>query len=197
MATDIRDLDRRAVEACRSLVASVTDADLDRPTPCTSWRLHDLLEHLTAQHRGFAAAAAGHGGDLARWASRPSTAPVADHLTAADEVLAAFAEPGTLDRPFVLAEFDPTAPFPAATAISFHFLDYLVHSWDVATALGVSWEPDADLLQPALAVALTVPDGTERVEPDAAFAPGSDPGGAGAFDRILALLGRSPTWSPA
>ena len=80
-------------------------------------------------------------------------------------------------------------------AIGFHVIDYVVHAWDVARALDRSWAPDPDLLDPALAIALAVPNGAERREPGAAFAPGHDAGDdAATFDRILALLGRSPAW---
>ena len=56
---DVRELDRRAVRASVDMVAKVTIEDLGRPTPCAGWTLADLLAHMTAQHRGFAAAAEG------------------------------------------------------------------------------------------------------------------------------------------
>ena len=52
--------------------------------------------------------------------------------------------------------------FPAAQAISFHFIDYLVHGWDVARSLGVDYELEPDLLAAALPVAQAVPDGEPR-----------------------------------
>jgi uncharacterized protein (TIGR03086 family) len=199
MTQHIQTLDRRAVRASVDIVSTITDHDLVRPTPCAGWTLDDLLAHMTAQHHGFAAAAVGWGGDLARWAVPriPSTAPRHDYNTAADEVLAAFAEIGVLDRGFTLAELSPSAAFPAPMAIGFHFIDYIVHTWDVAASLGRRWEPDADLLEPALAITLQVPNGAERSAPGAAFAPGADlDRNAPPFTRILTLLGRDPEWSP-
>ena len=55
-ATDIRELDRRAVLASVEVVSRVTAADLGRATPCAGWTLGDLLAHMTVQHHGFAAA---------------------------------------------------------------------------------------------------------------------------------------------
>jgi gas vesicle protein len=43
-------------------VTQLTPADLTRPTPCAGWTLHGLLAHMTTQHYGFAAAAAGQEG---------------------------------------------------------------------------------------------------------------------------------------
>ncbi len=192
MTIDIRALDRRAVEASIAMVSQVTDADLDRPTPCDGWTVRDLLAHMAAQHRGFAAAADGRGGDLANWRVTPAADdPVREHNDAAAAVLRSFAADGLLDRDVSLAELSPTATFPAGMAIGFHFIDYLVHTWDVARSLGIDWQPDDDLLEPALAIARNVPNGPERLEPGAAFAPGDDPDPtAPTFERILTLLGR-------
>ena len=59
---------------------------------------------------------------------------------AAGRVQAAFAADGVLDRDFTLPEIDPAATFPAGLAISFHFIDYVVHGWDVARTLGLDYQ---------------------------------------------------------
>jgi uncharacterized protein (TIGR03086 family) len=194
---DFRELDARAVRASIEVVSEVTAADLGRPTPCAEWTLGDLLAHMTVQHNGFAAAAAGRGADPDVWrASAPSTDPVTEYAMAAELVIAAFAAAGTLERGFALPEIIPGVEFPGAQAISFHFIDYVVHGWDVARSLGLPYEVDADLVEAALPVAEAVPGGERRLRPRAAFRPGV-PGfaGSGPMDRILAMLGRSPDWS--
>ncbi|MDX8033391.1 TIGR03086 family metal-binding protein [Lentzea sp. BCCO 10_0856] len=185
---------RAAVLASVAVVAQVQAADLGRPTPCAEWTLADLLAHMTAQHHGFAAAARGRGGEHAAWEVRPAT--VAGYTAAAEDVLAAFAEPEVPQREFELPEFRPVSRFPAAQAISFHLIDYVVHGWDVARSLGLDHHLAPDLAGPALRIALAVPDGDNRLEPGAAFGPAlavdddADP-----LHRILALLGRSPEWT--
>ena len=62
---------RAVVNTSVAVVSHVQADDLDRPTPCAEWTLADLLAHMTAQYRGFAAAARGHGGDLTAWQVRP------------------------------------------------------------------------------------------------------------------------------
>ena len=88
-------------------------------------------------------------------------------------MLEAFGADGVLDREFALAEISPVLRFPAAQAISFHFIDYVVHGWDVARSLGVAYQPEPDLLAAALPVALAVPGGQARKRDGAAFDPGS------------------------
>jgi uncharacterized protein (TIGR03086 family) len=198
MSDDITRYDRQAVAASVEVVRHATPADLPRPTPCAGWTLDDLLAHMAAQHRGFAAAAGGNGADPATWAVDPDPGDrLAEYGRSADRVVAAFAAGGVLDRTFHLAGFPPPATFPGAVAIGFHTVDYVVHTWDVARALGRDWRPDPGLARRALVLAGQVPDGPPRLEPGAAFAPVlPSPDGAVDLDRVLALLGRSPGWSP-
>jgi len=193
---DIVALDAQAVRASVDLVAQATVADLSLPTPCADWTLRDLLTHMVAQHDGFAAASTGDD-DLARWQLRPlGDDPVVAYRIAADHVLAAFAADGVLGRTFPLPESTIGSHFSARQAISFHFIDYVVHSWDVARTLGLHLHFPPALLDVALRVAESVPDGDARLKPGAPFAPVIEWTGTSTLDRILALLGRSPTWQP-
>ena len=185
-----------AVRASEALVEQVRPEDLHRPTPCASWDLAALLAHMTAQHRGFAAAAAGGGASMEAWRAHPLGGdPAADYAHASALLIASFAAEDVLTKVFALPEFGAGVAVPGRQAISFHFIDYVVHGWDVARSLGVHFELPADLLRKAVPVAEAVPDGNRRLVPGAAFAPqrpaldDGDP-----LERILALLGRSPSW---
>jgi uncharacterized protein (TIGR03086 family) len=196
---DIVALDARVVRATVDVVSRAGPADLARPTPCADWNLGDLLTHMTAQHDGWVAAAAGDGGDLSRWQPGPPAAdPVQEYAAAAGRVLAAFGADGVLDREFALAELSPVLRFPAPEAISFHFIDYLVHGWDVARALGLDpsdYELESDVLTAALPVARAVPDGAPRKLGLVPFAPAIGVAeDHGVMDQIVAMLGRSPSW---
>jgi uncharacterized protein (TIGR03086 family) len=191
-------LDARAVRASVAVASKAGPADLARPTPCGDWTLAQLLAHMTEQHDSFAGAAAGNGADLsARRARPPAADPVAEYAAAADRVQRAFTAGGVLTRDFVLPEIDPGATFPGSLVIGGHFLDYVVHGWDVARTLGVDYELEPDLLAAALPIAEAVPDDETRLRPGAAFAPRvSPPEGASPLDHIVALLGRRPDWRP-
>ncbi|GHH48040.1 TIGR03086 family metal-binding protein [Lentzea cavernae] len=182
-------LHRTAVETSVEIVSQVSVDDLGRRTPCAEWTLSDLLAHMTAQHHGFAAAARGRGADLAAWEVRPG----ADYAEAAGDVLAAFAEPEVPQREFVLPEFQPVSRFPAIQAIGFHFIDYVVHGWDVARSLGADYDLAPELAEPALRIALSVP-GAGRLEPGAPFGPALEVEDSDPLRRVLAALGRSPDW---
>lgn len=191
----VRDLDRAAVLAAAEVACRIRPADLDRATPCDGWTLADLLAHLSVQHRGFAAAARGEGGDPARWVPRPPAPdPVADFLAATAEVLAAFGADGVGVAPFRLPEISATMEFPAAQAMRFHFIDYVVHAWDLARSTGTTLDLDHSVLTAAWEVAQQVP-GTSRGRPGSPFAPRVPvPPGAPLLDQIVALLGRSSNW---
>ncbi|MVU75636.1 TIGR03086 family protein [Nocardia sp. ET3-3] len=192
--TELIELDARAVRVSISVVSCLTPAQLDAPTPCVGWTLRDLLEHMIVQHKGFAASAHGEG-DIALWKPQPlSDDPIAEYRAAAEQVLAAFAEPGVLERQFPLPEVRGGIVIPAPLAISFHFIDYVVHAWDVARALGATVEFEDDLLSAGLPVAEAVPRGADREQPDASFAPVIEAPDATGLDRILTVLGRSPRW---
>jgi uncharacterized protein (TIGR03086 family) len=186
---------RQSVEIVRHAGAD----DLRRPTPCAGWALSDLLAHMTAQHRGFAAAATGAGFDLAPWTAHEfGDDAVAQYSAAADDVLAAFAPVQVATQAFALPELTTTRTFPAGLAIGFHLIDYVVHSWDVAVTLGIPFDPEPELLEVALPIALAVPDGPLRLEARSAFRPALAPtDSTSTMDRILAMLGRSPAWTAA
>ena len=197
---DPRSVHRIAVTATVEIVSGVTAADLDRPTPCAGWNLADLLTHMTVQHRGFAAAARGAGADLALW--EPATVaeavcadPNGAYAAAAAEVLAAFAVDGVLDATFALPEFGQDAAVPGAMAIGFHFVDYVVHGWDVARSIGAPFTLPAEVIDAVLPLAFAVPDGEFRDMDNSPFARAvAQPDDATDLERVLRHLGRSPAW---
>jgi uncharacterized protein (TIGR03086 family) len=176
------------------IVAMIHDDQWDAPTPCAEWTLRDLLTHMTTENRGFAAAAAGETTSRTAWADRPSGPdPRRDYAESADEVVAAFAAAAP---EFWLPNISATRRFPADQAIGFHLLDYVVHSWDVAAALGRTIALEDDLVAAAQQVAdRDVPDNERRRRPGAGFAPPVDGADAGhPLRRLLAFLGRDPDW---
>ncbi|MEW2126608.1 TIGR03086 family metal-binding protein [Streptomyces sp. NPDC127037] len=192
---DIIRLDRIAVLASVRLVDRAGPGDWSLPTPCDRWTLRALVEHMGGQHLGFAAAARGEGDDAAAWEPRRAgDDPAAWYRGTARTVLDAFARPEASQRRFTLPEISTEATFPAATAMGFHFLDYVVHSWDVAATLGLPLALPDDVVEAALPSALRVPGGPAREGPDAAFRPALPVAEGGPLPRVLAALGRSPDW---
>ncbi|MEV0175566.1 TIGR03086 family metal-binding protein [Streptomyces sp. NPDC050803] len=189
---DVVELDRVAVREAVRLVESARDGDWERDSPCAGWTLRRLVAHMAAQHGGFAAAARGTGDDLAQWAEPEDMRdPAAVHRAAAADVLDAFAEPGAVEREFILPELG--GPFPGRLAIRFHLVDYVVHAWDVAATVGVGLDLPDEVVAAALEVARRVPADPASRGPGSAFAAALDvPSGAGPLEETLRLLGRSP-----
>lgn len=193
---DVIELDRIAVHEASRVVELARDGDGDgdweRDTPCAGWTLRRLVAHMAAQHHGFAAAAHGSGAETTHWREPDDMSdPARVHRAAATAALAAFAEQGVQEREFMLPELG--AGFSGRVAIGFHFIDYVVHAWDVAATLGVGLDLPDDVLVAALALARRVPTDPALRGPGFAFAPvlkipeGSDP-----LEEALRLLGRAP-----
>jgi uncharacterized protein (TIGR03086 family) len=197
---NIFELHRRAVAGIRPVVDRVTPAHLGLPTPCAGWDLRALLEHMTGQDHGFAAAvraaASGDEVDVAAFAPRPLGSSPTSSLTAGlDEVMAAFAA-GT-DGPVLLPEFG--ARLPAPIVVQMHLIDTLVHGWDVAATLGMqsdyAAQLDPEVVAAALAMSERIPDDESRLAPGAPFGHAlTAPADADPWTRTLTLLGRDPAW---
>jgi uncharacterized protein (TIGR03086 family) len=145
----------------------------------------------------FAAAARGLGPDLDVWrvesvVDAVRSDPARTYAEAAHDVLDAFAVDGTADALFALPEFGEGAVFPGEMAMGFHFVDYLVHGWDVASSLGVPYQLTAEIVRAVMPLALAVPDGDFRTAAGSPFGPALDPTADDDFERILRHLGRRP-----
>lgn len=153
---------------------------------------------MSAQHRGFAAAARGNVDDLSVWqaeADRPD--PVADYVQSAGAIIDALADVDLDRQSFWLPEIRDGGPFPASMAIAFHLLDYVVHGWDVAVTIAASASYRDEVLHAATAIARLVPDNEERDQPSTAFAHALPSDGENSpLDQTLLLLGRDPAWTP-
>ncbi|WP_020500591.1 TIGR03086 family metal-binding protein [Sciscionella marina] len=190
----LRELNTAAVHTNIELVSHTRAEDLIRPTPCAGWAFADLLVHMTRQHYGFAAAARGSA-DPGDWQPRAlGTDPVNTYRESAEHLLNSFATEDLFERKFELPEFASPEPFPAWLAVSFHFLDYVVHAWDVAKTLDLGLEFDPGLLTVAFDIARIVPTGEQRAATGSSFAPEIDYSGESVLDAIMAHLGRSPEW---
>jgi uncharacterized protein (TIGR03086 family) len=108
--------------------------------------------------------------------------------TSVDDLVAAFAD-ADLDAKVVEVELHPTQPLPIAVLVQAQFLDTVVHTWDVATALGEPYTPPSDVADAVFQIAQPIPDDERREKPGAAFARALNADGT-TWERALALLGR-------
>ncbi|WP_181783277.1 TIGR03086 family metal-binding protein [Pseudonocardia pini] len=190
-----KSLHRESLDLTLAAARSVTVDRLSAPTPCAGWVVADLLDHMTVQNLGFAAAARGKGADPELWIGGGlRTDPVADLVASAAVVVEAFAEPGVSERPFTLPELSGS-DFPGSQAVVMHTVDSVLHAWDLARSLGTDIAPSAELVRFTLELGEQIPDGDRRLEPGSPFGPRLQVADtAPTLDRALALYGRSPTW---
>jgi uncharacterized protein (TIGR03086 family) len=186
---------RRVMDVSTRIVEQVRMDQLDLRTPCSEWNLGQLLAHMIGQNHGFAAAADGETSDLSVWADRPVVSdPAKEYAASAGRVIAAFSVDDLYERDFWLPEVRGGVSLPAETSVGFHFVDYVVHSWDVARSIDVPVSFDDEVLTAVLPIAEAVPDGANRAVPGASFRPAIGGDTSSVFDRVLAVLGRSPDW---
>lgn len=174
------------------LVATVRSGQWRAATPCRAWNVHQLVNHMALGHQLFTGILRGTATvtpDALDPACRDALGadPVAGYRKAADDLLAAFAEPGVLDRTVVV----PVGPVPGIVAAHLRTVEELVHGWDLGTAIGrLPTFPDA-VVAPAVEftrgrLADVPPDRSPFAAPQpvAADAP--------PLDHLVALLGRQP-----
>jgi uncharacterized protein (TIGR03086 family) len=182
---------RRALAGARALIDGVGREDLARPTPCDGWDVETLIAHMIGVAENFTTALRGGAVD-------PSVArgvrdlggrdPAAAYARAADECLAAWAAPGALDGTIRLS----VGPIPATLGIRIFTADQLIHSWDLARALGKAFSMPDDLAAQTLDMMRGFMASGAR-DRSAAFAPPVPcPDDAPLQDRLIAFSGRQP-----
>ena len=161
------------------VVAGITPADLDRPTPCADFDVRGVLEHMVGGATLFAAAYRG------TTPTEPDTTdPLAAFGPALGDLAAAITAPGALDRTVA----SPFGDINGETFARFIVLDGLVHGWDLATATGQPYDPPAELVDAAAEFAQ---EAVEHLRGGDAFGPEvTPPAGATRIERLAAFTGR-------
>jgi uncharacterized protein (TIGR03086 family) len=177
-----------SISSTREVLSAVSVDQLGSPTPCVSWTVSDVINHLIGSQLFFAAAMRGQEVDRTPQ-SFASGDFVASYDTASAASLAAFAADGADEIVLRL----PFGELPASGALRLAATDTFVHGWDVAAATGQSTD-----LAPELAARLldqarpAIPDSLRGPNGKAAFGPERQPSdGASDADRLAAFLGRS------
>ncbi|MDH4119299.1 MAG: TIGR03086 family metal-binding protein [Acidimicrobiia bacterium] len=188
--TDVRDLHRRSVEVFVGFVSQVGDDSWQVGTPCEGWTVHDLVNHVVGEELwtvplldGATIAEVGDrfDGDVL------GADPIAATRSAASAATGA-ADGADLDRVVHLSFGD----VPAQFYLEQLFADHLVHSWDLASAIGVEYAVPPDLVDEC-----TTWFESHEAAYRAAGVIGDRPADlpAGGVDRMLVMFGRNPRWT--
>jgi len=179
---------RRALLSTGRIVLGVRPEQLLLPTPCRDWDVRLLLNHIIGGNYTFAEVAAGGRADATGVMDDHTLPdPGSNYIASADAVMAAWAAPGAMERRVHM----PFGDIPAPAAVSIHFLDIVVHGWDLARATGQDTTIEPDLAAEALDISqgLLSPE----LRDTGVFGPevpvsADDP----LHDRLVAFMGRRP-----
>jgi uncharacterized protein (TIGR03086 family) len=174
------------------VVDGVKPDQLDRSTPCSEWDVRALLAHMVGVNEVFTAAVRGEEPAATSDEDILGDDPAGSYRRSVEEALAAWSSPDALEQTLHL----PFGHMPAAFAIGIHFIDNLVHRWDLAMATGQDHLLDAESAGLAL----------EMVQNNFAALPSDQLRGKGkpfgelvdwapdapVHERLVAFLGRHP-----
>lgn len=161
----------------------------DRPTPCADWDVRALLNHVVAELLWMPPLLAGQ--TIAEVGDRfdgdvLGAGPKEVASTAAAGAIVAAAEPGALERTVHLSFGD----VPGVEYLGQVTSDVVIHTWDLARAVGGDEHLDDELVAEVAAFILPQVDGWRAA---GVFGPAVDvPAGADAQSRLLAQTGRTP-----
>ncbi|MFC9326676.1 TIGR03086 family metal-binding protein [Kitasatospora sp. NPDC057015] len=184
---DPRPLYRLALGQLEKVFSELTPEALGRPTPCTEYDLAALLSHTVGGvHR---LAYIGEGGRAQDVAASCGEIEDDEWPAALDRararVTAAWAEDARLDRPSVA----PWGEVPGRGAVGGYVMEAVMHSWDIARALGSDTALDENLALAALGIAEAVLPADIR-----GFVPFGEvrpvPADADPYTRLAGWLGR-------
>ncbi len=180
----------RSFASTGAVRSNVSVDQLDDPTPCASWTVRDLVNHIVGGAAYFAATAehgaAPSGGDTPDFAAGDFNAAFAED---AAHAVAAFSAEGAMER----AMWAPFGELPGSMFVLVASVDTFTHGWDLAKATGQSTDLDPPLAAKLLDVAkMGVSDSMRGPEPMPIGIAVEVPEDAPAADRLAGFLGRHP-----
>jgi uncharacterized protein (TIGR03086 family) len=188
-----------AAERLADLVAQVTDDELGKPTPCPAYTLGDLIDHVGGLALAFTAAANKDRSEYVE--QQPSGDAVRlgeDWRARIPRDLGALAQAWREPRAWTGMTRIAGGDTPAEMAGLIAADELVVHGWDVARATGQPYACEPELLDAAQSFLSQFASPDAPAGPDVPFGPSRQmPGDAPRLDRVIALAGRDPGWSPS
>jgi uncharacterized protein (TIGR03086 family) len=187
-----------AAERLGALVGAVRDDQLGLPTPCPDYTVGDLLDHIAGVAIAFAEAAAKEQG------INVTPPPLGDRSRLADDWrtriprdLTACAAAWRDSQAWEGNTWIGGAEMPASVVGRVGIDELVVHGWDVARATGQPFDADAETIAGCLEFIETISQPGMEAARAPAFGPVADNvDEQPSLDRVLALSGRDPRWSP-
>lgn len=179
-----------AAERFRVAASAVSADDLDLLTPCDGWTIRDLLDHAASGPRFFAAIA---GGDLSSVTAIDIDTDDVWKGTVADDLarlVEAWRDPTAWEGETTVGELT----LANAQWARVGYDELVLHGWDLAATILQIYEPgteELDVIEPFIEETAAEPAAEGLWGPSFSVEPAFS-----RFERLLALSGRDPNWSP-
>ena len=180
------------------LVGDIPDELLDAPTPCPAYTLGDLVDHVGGAALAFTGAATKDRGDATSQGPSGDASRLSDDWrTRIPRNLAALADAWRDPDAWTGMTKAGGVELPGEVAGLVALDELVVHGWDVARAMGQSYECDAPSLEAVHAFVSQFSEPGQEEARAGLFGPVVDvPEDAPLVDRVIGLTGRDPAWSP-
>ena len=179
----------QAIQSTKAVLAGVEPGQLNAATPCASWKVSELINHIVGGQSFFATVASGE--------SMSNDAPPdfsagdfrSSFENGAAACLAAFGADGAMERIMHL----PFGDMPGAAFVGIAATDTFIHGWDLARATGQNTDLAPELAAGLLAgIQSAIPEAFRGPDGKAPFgAVQAAPAGASNADQLAAFLGRT------
>ncbi len=177
-----------------------TSAPLEAPTPCRSYSVGDLRDHVLGWLQFFAVALAdpdrtGPRLEPEAYRAAQESRPLPDVVRDSAARIRTALDGGVLQRRVVMSQ----SQMDGAAVVAMALGEYVVHGWDLATATGRPWQPSSQACEASLqffagtvAPEYRSADGAEGMfGPEVEISPD-----APSLQRLLGFAGRDPHWAP-
>jgi uncharacterized protein (TIGR03086 family) len=188
----------RTTRRLATLVERVDDSQLGARTPCPDYSVGDLLDHIGRLAVAFTSAARKEDGTNAAPPPLGDRAQLPDDWrTRIPRDLAAlgdaWGEPGAWDGTTKIAG----AEMPAGVVGAVGLNEVVTHGWDLARAIGQPYDADLESVEGCLEFIGPISQpGAEASRPPVFGPARTPPTDASPVDRLIALTGRDPGWTP-
>lgn len=192
MSSGLIDL-KPSADRIAALLPHVDDSDLDRPSPCTEYRVREILGHIDGLVSAFRAAADKELGPLTD-TDPGSATPILEPgwrerlPERLDALVASWREADAWGGMTRAGNIDLPGEVAGVVALD----EITLHGWDLAVATGQEYRCDDETAEILLGFVMEFTDDNRGTIFGPPVAVADD---APVFDRVLALSGRDPGWS--
>jgi uncharacterized protein (TIGR03086 family) len=117
-------------------VDRIAAAQLDDPTPCSDFNVHDVLDHMIVLGASFTYWFRGEDAPELEAPEVSDRVPAAEFREVMDDLLDAVKSPGAMERTISA----PMGEMPGSVFARLVAFDGLVHGWDLASSTGLKFE---------------------------------------------------------